>query len=64
MANKIMFQKIQHFKRRGFTKADIVRETGPKKRTILKYYSMLEKKYSWYIEKLWYFDYWIKNLKI
>ena len=28
MVNKIMYQKIQHFKRRGFTKADIVRETG------------------------------------
>ena len=46
-----MYQKIQHFKRKGFTKADIVRETGLNKRTVLKYYSMSEKKYSHYIEK-------------
>jgi len=49
-----MYQKIQHFKRRGFTKADIVRETGLNKRTVLKYYSMSEKKYSRYIEKVRY----------
>ncbi len=34
MVNKIMYQKIQHFKRKGFTKADIVRETGLNKRTV------------------------------
>ncbi len=34
MVNKIMYQKIQYFKRRGFTKADIVRETGLNKRTV------------------------------
>jgi hypothetical protein len=44
MVNKIMYQKIQYFKRKGFTKADIVRETGLNKRTVLKYYSMSEKK--------------------
>ncbi|MBA7585562.1 hypothetical protein ES708_27546 [subsurface metagenome] len=54
MVNKIMYQKIQHFKRKGFTKADIVRETGLNKRTVLKYYSMSEKKYSRYIEKVRY----------
>ncbi len=54
MVNKIMYQKIQHFKRRGFTKADIVRETGLNKRTVWKYYSMSEKKYSRYIEKVRY----------
>ena len=26
MVNKIMYQKIQYFKRKGFSKADIVRE--------------------------------------
>ena len=51
MVNKIMYQKIQYFKRRGFTKADIIRETGLNKRTVFKYYSMSEKKYSRYIEK-------------
>jgi hypothetical protein len=54
MVNKIMYQKIQHFKRRGFTKADIIRETGLNKRTVFKYYSMSEKKYSRYIEKVRY----------
>ncbi len=54
MVNKIMYQKIQHFKRKGFTKADIVRETGLNKRTVWKYYSMSEKKYSRYIEKVRY----------
>jgi len=54
MVNKIMYQKIQYFKRRGFTKADIVRETGLNKRTVLKYYSMSEKKYSRYLEKVRY----------
>lgn len=33
MVNKIMYQKIQHFKRKGFTKADIVRETVLKKKS-------------------------------
>jgi len=54
MVNKIMYQKIQHFKRRGFTKADIVRETGLNKRTVFKYYDMSEKKYARYIEKVRY----------
>ncbi len=54
MVNKIMYQKIQYFKRRGFTKADIVRETGVNKRTVFKYYDMSEKKYSRYIEKVRY----------
>jgi len=54
MVNKIMYQKIQHFKRKGFTKADIIRETGLNKRTVFKYYSMSEKKYSRYIEKVRY----------
>jgi len=54
MVNKIMYQKIKYFKRRGFTKADIVRETGLNKRTVWKYYSMSEKKYSRYIEKVRY----------
>lgn len=54
MVNKIMYQKIQHFKRKGFSKADIIRETGLNKRTVLKYYSMSEKKYSRYIEKVKY----------
>ncbi|MQY58714.1 MAG: IS21 family transposase [Clostridia bacterium] len=49
-----MYQKIQHFKRKGFSKADIIRETGLNKRTVLKYYSMSEKKYSRYIEKVRY----------
>ena len=49
-----MYQKIQHFKRRGFTKADIVRETGLNKRTVFKYYDMSEKKYARYIEKVRY----------
>ena len=49
-----MYQKIQHFKRKGFTKADIVRETGLNKRTVCKYYSMSEKEYSRYIEKVRY----------
>ncbi len=54
MVNKIMYQKIQYFKRKGFTKAEIVRETGFNKRTVWKYYSMSEKKYSRYIEKVKY----------
>jgi len=54
MVNKIMYQKIQYFKRRGFTKADIVRETGLNKRTVFKYYDMSEKKYARYIEKVRY----------
>ena len=54
MVNKIMYQKIQYFKRKGFSKADIIRETGLNKRTVLKYYSMSEKKYSLYIEKVRY----------
>lgn len=54
MVNKIMYQKIQHFKRKGFTKADIVRETGVNKWTVWKYYSMAEKKHSRYIEKVRY----------
>jgi len=37
MVNKIMYQKIQYFKRKGFTKADIIRETGLNKRTVFKY---------------------------
>lgn len=49
-----MYQKIQHFRRKGFTKADIIRETGLNKRTVWKYYSMPEKKYSRYIEKVRY----------
>jgi len=54
MVNKIMYQKIQHFKRKGFSKADIVRETGLNKRTVFKYYDMSEKKYARYIEKVRY----------
>ena len=54
MVNKIMYQKIQYFKRRGFTKADIVRETGLNKRTVFKYYDMSEKKYARYLEKVRY----------
>ena len=54
MVNKIMYQKIQYFKRRGFTKADIARETGLNKRTVFKYYDMSEKKYARYIEKVRY----------
>ena len=54
MINKIIYQKIQHFKRKGFTKADIVRESGLNKRTVCKYYSMSEKEYSRYIEKVRY----------
>ena len=34
MVNQIMYQKIQYFKRKGFTIADIVRETGLNKRTV------------------------------
>ena len=44
MVNKIIYQKIQHFKRKGFTKADIIRESGLNKRAVCKYYSMSEKK--------------------
>ena len=54
MVNKIIYQKIQYFKRKGFTKADIVRESGLNKRTVCKYYSMSEKEYSRYIEKVRY----------
>ena len=54
MVNKTMYQKIQYFKRKGFTKADIVRESGLNKRTVCKYYSMSEKEYSRYIEKVRY----------
>jgi len=54
MVNKIMYQKIQYFKRKGFSKADIIRETGLNKRTVLKYYSMSEMKYSRYLEKVRY----------
>lgn len=54
MVNKIMYQKIQYFKRKGFTKADIVRESGLNKRTVCKYYSMSGKEYSRYIEKVRY----------
>jgi len=49
-----MYQKIQYFKRKGFSKADIIRETGLNKRTVWKYYSMSEKKYSRYLEKVRY----------
>jgi hypothetical protein len=45
---------LKYFKRRGFTKADIVRETGLNKRTVFKYYDMSEKKYARYIEKVRY----------
>ena len=38
MVNKIMYQKIQYFKRKGFAKADIVRKTGLNKRTVWKCY--------------------------
>jgi len=54
MVKKLMYQRIQHFKRRGFTKADIVRETGLNKRTVWKYYRMSEKRYLRYIEKVRY----------
>ena len=54
MINKIIYQKIQHFRRKGFTKADIVRESELNKRTVCKYYSMLEKEYSQHIEKVRY----------
>jgi len=49
-----MYQKIQYFRRKGFSKADIVRETGLNKRTVFKYYDMSEKKYARYIEKVRY----------
>ena len=51
MVNKIMYRKIQNFKRRGFSKADIIRETGLNKRTVGKYYDMPEKKYLKYIDR-------------
>jgi len=54
MVNKIMYRKIQNLKRRGFSKADINRETGLNKRTVSKYYDMGEKKYLKYIERLRY----------
>jgi len=52
MVNKLMYQKIQYFKRKGFSKAEIVRETGFNKRTVWKYYKMSEKQYVKYIEKV------------
>lgn len=51
MVNKRMYRKIQNFKRRGFSKADIIRETGLNKRTVGKYYEMSEKKYHKYIDR-------------
>ena len=51
MVNKIMYRKIQNFKRRGFSKADIIRETGLNKRTVGKYYDMSEKNYLKYIDR-------------
>ena len=51
MVNKCMYRKIQNFKRRGFSKADIIRETGLNKRTVGKYYEMSEKKYHKYIDR-------------
>jgi len=51
MVNKIMYQKIQHFKRRGFTKADIVREIGLNKRTVFKI--RIHKVFYIYSEKIW-----------
>lgn len=54
MVNKIMYRKVQNLKRRGFSKAEIIREVGLNKRTVGKYYDMSEKKYLKYIERLRY----------
>lgn len=50
MVNKIMYQRIQNFKKRGFSKSDIIRTTGLNKRTVIKYFDMTEKQYLQYIE--------------
>lgn len=52
MVNKIMYQRIRNFKKRGFSKSDIIRETGLNKRTVIKYFNMTEKQYLRYIEKV------------
>ncbi|MBU0976067.1 IS21 family transposase [Patescibacteria group bacterium] len=52
MVKKNMYQRIQHFRKRGLTKADIVRETGLHKRTVRKYYHMSEKQYLRYIDDI------------
>ena len=54
MVNKIMYRKVQNLKRRGFSKADIIREIGLNKRTVGKYYEMSEKQYLKYVEKVRY----------
>jgi len=50
MVNRIMYQRIQNFKKRGCSKSDIIRETGLNKRTVKKYFDMSEKEYLRYIE--------------
>ena len=52
MVNKIMYQRIQNFKKRGLSKSDIIRAAGLNKRTVLKYFDMTEKEYLQYIEKV------------
>ncbi len=50
MVNKIMYQRIQHFKKRGFSKSEIIRATGLNKRTVIKYFDMTENQYLRYLE--------------
>ena len=50
MVNKIMYQRIQNFKKRGCSKSDLIRTTGLNKRTVIKYFDMTEKQYLQYIE--------------
>lgn len=38
MVKRNMDRKIQHFKKQGFTKAEIIRETGLNRRTVSRYY--------------------------
>ena len=54
MVNNIMYQKIQNFKNKGMTKAEVARATGLNKRTVIKYYDMAGKKYLKHVEKLRY----------
>ena len=54
MVKRIMYQKIQYFRQKGYTKTEIMKETGLDKKTVRKYYDMTERKYQKYLERVRY----------
>ncbi|MBA3064885.1 IS21 family transposase [bacterium] len=54
MVKRSMYHRIQNLKKKGFSKAEIMRATGLNKRTVMRYYRMDGEDYLRYIEKVQY----------